>query len=235
MTILIEAWMAHEGYAEDCWRLEGWLQSGKINKMTEAPLRGYMCPTEINISLKLLLRANQETIEGSKLHIYEKPSSCRYTRLTMPKKKLVQTWLIHYTYAPIGAYQFLKTCRQYIAKFAAMVYSLYVLLGRGRGRWHNIPALWCLSGTRACRQDNWSPGVDEVHMVPWWCPKKSNFGISSVRGCVLEKSRRNSSWKKMSSLVTFVWWVFCDVMGPLTVCIVTMSGSQVFHIQYSST
>ena len=86
MTILIEAWMAHEGYAEDCWRLEGWLQSGKINKMTEAPLRGYMCPAEINISLKLLLRANQKTIEGSKLHIYEKPSSCRYTRLTMPKK-----------------------------------------------------------------------------------------------------------------------------------------------------
>ena len=109
-----------------------------------------------------------------------------------------------------------------------MVYSLYVLLGRGRGRWHNIPALWCLSGTRACRQDNWSPGVDEVHMVPWWCPKKSNFGISLVRGCVLEKSRRNSSWKKMSSLVTFVWWAFCDVMGPLTVCIVTMSGLRSF-------
>ena len=55
------------------------------------------------------------------------------------------------------------------------------------GRWHNIPALWCLSGTRACRQDNWSPGVDEVHMVPWWCPKKSIFGARLRVGKVQKK------------------------------------------------
>ena len=84
------------------------------------------------------------------------------------------------------------------------VYSLYVLLGRGRGRWHNIPALWCLSGTRACRQDNWSPGVDEVHMVPWWCPKIGNLGYLR---CEV------ACWKSPEEILRerkcHLWWPLC--------------------------
>ena len=44
------------------------------------------------------------------------------------------TWLRDYTYAPIGAYQFLKTCRQYIAKFVAMcVFTICLARLRKRG------------------------------------------------------------------------------------------------------
>ena len=224
------------------WRLcRGLLKAGRLaakwkNKQDDrgAFARIYV-PYWNQHQFEIALACKLKTIEGSKVHIYKKPSSCRYTRLTLPKKTctdVINTLHVCPNWC-LSVFENLSTVHRKVCGDVCIHYMS--CSAEEEGRWHNIPALWCLSGTRACRQDNWSPGVDEVHMVPWWCTKKSNFGISSVRGCVLEKSRRNSSWKKMSSLVTFVWWVFCDVMGPLTVCIVTMSGSQVLHIQYSST
>ena len=77
MTILIEAWMAHEGYAEDCWRLEGWLQSGKINKMTErrlcADIRALLKSTSVwncsYVQIKKQLRVPNYTYMRNHHHV----------------------------------------------------------------------------------------------------------------------------------------------------------------------
>ena len=229
--LLIEAWMAHEGYAEDCWRLEGWQQSGKINKMTERRLCADMCPTEINISLKLLSRANLKQM---------RVPNCTYMRnhhhVGTPglhcQKKLAQKWINTLHVCPnscLSVFENLSTVHRKICGDGVFT----ICLARQRKRGDDIISL----PSGAYRE----PGlvVKTIDHQGWtryiWCHDDVLKRVSSVRGCVLEKSRRNSSWKKMSSLATFVWWVFCGVMGPLTVCIVTMSGSQVLHIQYSST
>ena len=67
------------------------------------------------------------------MHIYKKPSSCRYTRLTLPKKTC--TDVINTLHVcPNWCLSVLKPCRQYIAKFVAVcVFTICLARLRKRG------------------------------------------------------------------------------------------------------